>query len=205
MPDDGYEVGVSQQLQMLCHGLARHVHVFTQRAQGLAVLAVQLVQQAPAARVGQRFENFVDVQKMTFIGGASVHPVEQRAPARLGTLAKIGAQRILRGAVQSLLHHVDDQRCRPVGFQACEERIFRARGEVILAAGAIMSPKILQLSGIGPAELLQSLGVKVVVNSPDVGARMREHLGFLMTFRLMGDQGINRRYYGAGLFKSMLQ
>jgi choline dehydrogenase len=85
------------------------------------------------------------------------------------------------------------------------ERIFRARGEVILAAGAIMSPKILQLSGIGPADLLESLGIKTIVNSPDVGARMREHLGFLMTFRLKGDQGINRRYYGAGLFKSMLQ
>ncbi len=85
------------------------------------------------------------------------------------------------------------------------ERIFRARGEVILSAGAIMSPKILQLSGIGSAELLQSLGVNVVVNSPDVGARMREHLGFLMTYRLKGDKGINHRYYGAGLFKSMLQ
>ena len=85
------------------------------------------------------------------------------------------------------------------------ERVFRARGEVIVSAGAIMSPKILQLSGIGPAQLLHSLGVKVVVDSPDVGARMREHLGFLMTYRLKGDKGINHRYYGAGLFKSMLQ
>lgn len=66
---------------------------------------------------------------------------EQRAPASLGTLAKIGAQRLLRGAVQSLRHHVDDQRCRPVGFQACAERIFRARGEVILSAAPSCRPR----------------------------------------------------------------
>ncbi|UUZ66111.1 GMC family oxidoreductase N-terminal domain-containing protein [Polaromonas sp. P1-6] len=54
-----------------------------------------------------------------------------------------------------------------------KEVIFRARGEIILSAGAIMSPKILQLSGIGPAALLQSLGMKVIADSPDVGAHAR--------------------------------
>lgn len=82
---------------------------------------------------------------------------------------------------------------------------FRARGEVILCAGALMSPKILQLSGIGPADLLQSLGIPVVRDSPDVGACLREHLSFSIPFRLKGDPGNNQRFYGAGLVKSALQ
>jgi choline dehydrogenase-like flavoprotein len=69
---------------------------------------------------------------------------------------------------------------------------FRATREVILAAGAIASPKILQLSGIGPADALRSAGVDVVVDSPNVGARLREHLTFMMQFRLAADLGYNR-------------
>ena len=53
---------------------------------------------------------------------------------------------------------------------------FGARREVIVSAGAINSPKLLQLSGIGPAAHLHSLGLDVVVDSPDVGANMAEHL-----------------------------
>lgn len=82
---------------------------------------------------------------------------------------------------------------------------FNARREVILSAGTMLSPKILQLSGIGPGTHLQAVGVETRVNSPDVGARMREHLGLTMPFRLTGDRGINHRYYGIGLVGSLLQ
>jgi choline dehydrogenase len=68
----------------------------------------------------------------------------------------------------------------------------RAAREVILATGTIATPRILQLSGIGPAETLRSAGVDVVVDSPNVGARMREHRVFLMQFRLVEDLGYNR-------------
>lgn len=67
----------------------------------------------------------------------------------------------------------------------------RATREVILAAGAIASPKILQLSGIGPAETLRAAGVDVVVDSPNVGVRMREHRGFSIQHRLVDDLGYN--------------
>lgn len=82
---------------------------------------------------------------------------------------------------------------------------FRCSNEVIVSAGAINSPKILQLSGIGPADTLRGLGVDVVTDSPDVGSRMREHLGFSIPYRLKGDPGINRRFHGAGLIGSVLQ
>lgn len=51
------------------------------------------------------------------------------------------------------------------------------RGEVILAAGAVGSPKILQLSGVGPANLLPRLGIDVVVDRPAVGENLSEHKG----------------------------
>lgn len=82
---------------------------------------------------------------------------------------------------------------------------YACRGEVVLSAGAMLSPKILQLSGIGPAAALNAAGIEVKVNAPDVGRRLREHLGFLMPFRLQKTQGLNARFRGVGLVGSVLQ
>ncbi len=51
----------------------------------------------------------------------------------------------------------------------------RAEREVILSAGTIQSPQLLQLSGIGPAALLQQHGIKVVVDAPEVGENLKDH------------------------------
>lgn len=60
-----------------------------------------------------------------------------------------------------------------------------ARGrEVILAGGAINSPQLLQLSGIGPGTLLQSLGIPLVHANANVGARMQDHHGVNYTWRM---------------------
>ncbi len=55
-------------------------------------------------------------------------------------------------------------------------RIVTARREVVLAAGAIDSPKLLMLSGIGPAEHLRETGIDVLVDSPGVGANLDDHV-----------------------------
>ena len=60
--------------------------------------------------------------------------------------------------------------------QGGETRTFGANREVIVSAGALNSPKLLHLSGIGPADHLRSLGIDVRVASPDVGRNMSEHL-----------------------------
>ncbi|NGN62606.1 FAD-binding protein [Streptomyces sp. A7024] len=78
------------------------------------------------------------------------------------------------------------------GRQRGQDVEARAGREVILAAGAIATPKILQLSGVGPAVALRAAGVDVVVDSPNVGARMREHRVFLLQFRLAEDLGYNK-------------
>jgi choline dehydrogenase len=67
----------------------------------------------------------------------------------------------------------------------------RPGGEVILCAGAIGTPQILQLSGIGPAGLLGAHGVRVERNLPGVGANLQDHLQVRAVFRVQGAKTLN--------------
>jgi choline dehydrogenase len=69
---------------------------------------------------------------------------------------------------------------------------FRARREVILSAGPLGSPQLLQLSGIGPRGVLQAAGVDVRVDSPRVGEGLHEHRCFPLQLRLLRNVGYNR-------------
>ncbi|MGZ0188397.1 MAG: GMC family oxidoreductase, partial [Alphaproteobacteria bacterium] len=63
------------------------------------------------------------------------------------------------------------------------EHVVNARREVILSAGAVNSPKVLQLSGIGPADLLHDLDIPVVAGLDGVGENLRDHYSVRMTAR----------------------
>lgn len=63
--------------------------------------------------------------------------------------------------------------------------------EVILSAGAIGSPQILQLSGLGPADQLQGLGIEVVRDMPGVGRGFQDHLQVRMVFQAQGLRTLN--------------
>jgi choline dehydrogenase len=63
------------------------------------------------------------------------------------------------------------------------EHVARASREVILSAGSTNSPQILQLSGVGPGALLQSLGIPLVHESPNVGEHLQDHLGVRLYYR----------------------
>ena len=65
-----------------------------------------------------------------------------------------------------------------------------ANREVILSAGAISSPQILQLSGIGPADLLRSHGIEVIRDAP-VGENLQDHLQIRAVFKVNGTQTLN--------------
>lgn len=81
-----------------------------------------------------------------------------------------------------------------------------ARREVILAGGAINSPQLLQLSGIGDGRLLQSLGVATVHELPGVGENLQDHYVVSATFRLKpGTASINETSRGLPFAKEALK
>ncbi len=75
-----------------------------------------------------------------------------------------------------------------------EERLIRARFGVVLAAGAIGSPHLLLLSGIGPAEDLVQHGIAPLMDAPGVGRNLQDHYIVRLTFRLTDHRwSANRR------------
>jgi choline dehydrogenase len=85
------------------------------------------------------------------------------------------------------------------------EVVFVAAQEVILSAGVYKSPQLLQLSGIGPAELLSGLGIVVQQELPAVGHNLCDHQKFGISFDLHNHPGINREYVGWRLYRNALR
>jgi len=73
-----------------------------------------------------------------------------------------------------------------------DSRYAKASREVILAAGAIGSPQLLQLSGIGAGSLLKGLGIPVVHDLPGVGENLHDHLQIRMQYKVSGVKTLNR-------------
>lgn len=65
--------------------------------------------------------------------------------------------------------------------------IVRVNSEVILSSGAIGSPRLLMLSGIGPADHLRKVGVDIVLDQPEVGSNLQDHLDLFTIFECTGD------------------
>lgn len=79
---------------------------------------------------------------------------------------------------------LDGKRATGVTYrQGGEQRVAHARREVILAAGALQSPQLLQLSGIGPPDVLRSFGIPVRHALPGVGENLQDHLQARVIFR----------------------
>jgi choline dehydrogenase len=70
----------------------------------------------------------------------------------------------------------------------------RVKGEVVLAAGAVGSPQILQLSGVGPAEWLADHGISPVIDRPGVGRNLQDHLQQRAIFKVSGVKTLNETY-----------
>lgn len=82
-------------------------------------------------------------------------------------------------------------------------RHFACAGEVIVCAGAMESPLLLQRSGIGDGERLAQAGIVALAHSPDVGERMIEHLSLSIPFRLDHGRGTNTKFFGVGAALAM--
>jgi len=134
--------------------------------------------------------------------GCAYFDVNQRRGIRLNTakaFLRPAAQRpnltIMTGChVEQLLIEDSEhgQVCRGVRFTGGGRAYTAtARRETLLAAGAIGSPHILQLSGIGPADLLHAHGIRPRVDAPGVGANLQDHLQLRMVYRISGARSLN--------------
>ena len=105
--------------------------------------------------------------------------VHDRRPGQQGDLPTGGRYR----------RRMDQQR---QDFRASADR------EVILSAGALQSPQILQLSGIGPADLLRRIGVPVVADAPEVGRNLQDHYQARLIVRLKDRISLNDQVRNPG-------
>ncbi|HEY9279856.1 MAG TPA: GMC oxidoreductase, partial [Eoetvoesiella sp.] len=111
---------------------------------------------------------------------AFLHPVAARA--NLTVLTQAHVERIaFRGLKADGVHFIHDG----------QKRFAQARAEVILSAGAIGSAQLLQVSGVGPAPLLHSLGIPVVRALPGVGQNLQDHLQLRSIYKVQGVKTLN--------------
>lgn len=102
---------------------------------------------------------------------------------------------------------IEDNRATGVEIESAQGlQTIAARREVILSAGAYHSPKLLLLSGIGPAAHLQEMGIPVMQNSPDVGQNLQDHYILTMSWRLRaGVYSYNQELSGGRLLWNVLR
>ncbi len=112
-----------------------------------------------------------------------LHPVKHRPNLTIATHALVQWLTLADKRVTGLVYN---QEGRP--------RTATARHEVILSAGAIGSPQILQVSGIGPGALLQRHGIKVVHDMKAVGENLQDHLQIRCAYKVSGVQTMNEQY-----------
>ena len=121
----------------------------------------------------------------------------RRWSAARGFLKPVLHRRNLRLETGCLVERLELAGKRAVGVHwrqngvACSAR---CHGEVILAAGAIGSPHLMMLSGIGPAEQLTKFGIPVVLDKSGVGANLHDHLQLRMIFKVSGVKTLNETY-----------
>jgi choline dehydrogenase len=122
--------------------------------------------------------------------GAGVYRINTSGGRRMHS-ARAFLKPALKRANVTLMTGVQAQRIIFEGTRAAAVQVerqgktqtLRAGREIILSAGAVTSPRLLQLSGIGPAELLKSHGITPLLDAPHVGGNLQDHLGISYYFR----------------------
>lgn len=132
-----------------------------------------------------------------------------RCSAAVAFLHPAMRRRNLRVETHALATRILFEGRRAVGVEYLhkgQRRRVRARREVILAAGAVESPKLLELSGIGDPELLRGLGIEVLQPAPMVGENLQDHVMIGVQMRLREPQhSINYRTRGLNLLGEIVK
>ena len=130
--------------------------------------------------------------------GSGLFEVNQRRGVRWNTadgflrpaMKRPNLRVVVRAETERLV--VEGRKVRGVVYRHGGRRLQAlARAEVLLAAGSIHSPKILELSGIGQPERLAGLGIGVVHESPGVGENLQDHLQIRTVFKVHGARTLN--------------
>ncbi|HXV00820.1 MAG TPA: GMC family oxidoreductase N-terminal domain-containing protein, partial [Caulobacteraceae bacterium] len=128
----------------------------------------------------------------------------QRCSAAVAYLHPVMGRPNLRVETRALASRVLFEGKRAVGVEFIQDGVVRrakAAREVILAGGAINSPQLLQLSGIGPADLLSDHGIQTLADLPGVGENLQDHYVITMTWRLKpGTVSVNELTRGGRFF-----
>ncbi|MBK5911226.1 hypothetical protein CCR85_06930 [Rhodothalassium salexigens] len=144
----------------------------------------------------------VGFYQLTIHGGRRV----SAATAYLHPAVAAGRVAVRTGAlVERIL--VDGGRAVGVRYRQGRRAVtVRAGAEVILSAGAVNSPHLLELSGIGDAERLRALGIEPVHHLPGVGENLQDHFNAALAFRLKpGTPSVNALGHGLGLLREALR
>lgn len=133
--------------------------------------------------------------------GSGYFEVNQRRGVRWNTskafLRGIAARknlRVMTGAEMERLEF-DGRRVTGLVFRQGDRLHRVGAGQTILAAGAINSPKLLELSGVGRPDLLSSIGVDVRHALPGVGENLQDHLQLRTVFKVANAATLNQRYH----------
>jgi choline dehydrogenase len=145
--------------------------------------------------------------------GAAQTPVSQRngrrwsaADAYLRPAMKLPNVTVAPRA-QALRVELDGARATGVRWRDSRgrERVARANREVVLSAGAIGSPQLLMLSGIGPSDHLREVGIEPVVDSPGVGENLQDHPFFLTCYESTANEDLADAEKPAALLRYVLR
>lgn len=90
--------------------------------------------------------------------------------------------------VHKIIFDTTGEKPKAIGVELLKEgrtTIFNASKEIILAAGTVGSPKLLELSGVGDRDRLENLGIKVIVDNPNVGENFQDHASVGLSFEVV--------------------
>jgi choline dehydrogenase-like flavoprotein len=194
-----HELGASEwrggegELRISTHGYGQEAcEAFLASARALGLPVVEDLNAVAGEAVGYNARNIWRGRRQS-AAHAFLRPAERRPNLRILT--------------ETTVERIVFEGSRAVGLKVRGKagvREVRAGREVILSTGAIETPKLLQLSGIGPAARLQALGVPVVADSPEVGENFVEHRGVVMQFEVARGSE-NKEFSGWRLYRNVLR
>jgi len=119
----------------------------------------------------------------------------RRCSAAVGYLKPALARGNLKVVTGALVSRIVIENGRAAGVELIEKgrpKLHRAEREVLVTSGAIGSPKLMLLSGLGPADELKAIGVPVVADLPGVGRNLQDHFGVDIVYELNGPHSLDK-------------